>query len=171
MKNMMKKTIALLLVVFLIFISGCSLVDQAIDIVLPEESQDLKDFNDKGKPAKENKIDENGYFTSKEDVALYLNTYKKLPKNFITKKEASNLGWESNKANLWDVTDKKSIGGDRFGNREGRLPKAAGRQYYECDIDYDGGYRGAKRIVYSDDGLIYFTEDHYDNFTLLYGDE
>lgn len=64
-----------------------------------------------------------------------------------------------------------SIGGDRFGNREGLLPTAKGRKYYECDIDFDGTYRGAKRIVYSNDGLIYYTEDHYESFELLYGEE
>lgn len=119
----------------------------------------------------EDQIDEEGYYTSKEDVALYLYTYDKLPNNFIRKGEASELGWESNKGNLWDVTDKMSIGGDKFGNREGLLPKKDGRQYYECDIDYEGGYRGAERIVYSNDGLIYYTADHYDSFELLYGEE
>src|SRR5699024_9420732 len=116
-------------------------------------------------------IDEDGYYTSKEDVSLYIHTYNKLPKNYITKKEAKNLGWESREGNLWDVTDKKSIGGDKFGNREGKLPEKEGRQYYECDINYEGGHRGAERLVYSNDGLIYYTEDHYDSFTLLYGDE
>lgn len=114
-------------------------------------------------------ISETGYYTSKEEVALYIHTYDKLPDNFITKKEAMNLGWQSSKANLWEVSDKMSIGGDRFGNREQRLPEEKGRQYYEADIDYDGGYRGAKRVVYSKDGLIYYTDDHYESFTLLYG--
>lgn len=72
---------------------------------------------------------------------------------------------------MWDVTDKMSIGGDRFGNRENRLPIKAGRVYYECDINYKGGYRGPERLVYSNDGLIYYTGNHYDSFTLLYGDE
>ena len=64
-----------------------------------------------------------------------------------------------------------SIGGDRFGNREGLLPTKKGRKYYECDIDFDGGYRNGKRIVYSNDGLIYYTGDHYESFQLLYGEE
>lgn len=116
-------------------------------------------------------IEEDGHYTSKEDVALYIHTYDRLPKNFINKKEASNLGWKSSEGNLWDVTDEMSIGGDKFGNREKLLPIKDGRQYYECDINYEGGYRGAERIVYSNDGLIYYTEDHYESFTLLYGDE
>ena len=65
--------------------------------------------------------------------------------------------------------DFQSIGGDYFGNYEGVLPK--GKEYHECDIDTDGGYRGAKRIVFSDDGCIYYTEDHYETFELLYGEE
>lgn len=112
-------------------------------------------------------IAEDGYYTSPEDVAAYLRTYKHLPNNYITKSEAEKLGWDSSKGNLWEVTDKKSIGGDRFGNREGKLPKAEGRQYYECDVNYNGGFRGAERLVYSNDGLIYYTKDHYESFTLM----
>lgn len=116
-------------------------------------------------------LEEDGYYTSMEDVGLYIHTYGKLPNNYIKKSDAGDLGWKSSEGNLWDVTDKMSIGGDKFGNREKLLPIKEGRQYYECDINYEGGYRGAERIVYSDDGLIYYTEDHYESFTLLYGDE
>ena len=93
--------------------------------------------------------------------------YGHLPSNFITKSDAQALGWDSRQGNLWDVAPGMSIGGDVFGNREGLLPKAKGRTYYECDIDYEGGYRGSKRIVYSNDGLIYYTEDHYHTFECL----
>ena len=82
----------------------------------------------------------------------------------MTKEEAYDLGWNSKKGNLWEVAPKMCIGGDRFGNREGLLPKESGRQYFECDIDYNGGYRNEKRIIYSNDGLIYYTEDHYNSF-------
>lgn len=116
-------------------------------------------------------IDEDGEYTSRDDVAAYLHLYQHLPSNFITKKEAKALGWESQKGNLGEVAPGKSIGGDYFGNYEGILPEAEGREYHECDIDSDGGYRGAKRIIYSNDGLIYYTEDHYETFTLLYGEE
>ena len=111
------------------------------------------------------------HYSTKDEVALYLHIYGELPDNFITKNEASKLGWDSDKGNLWEVADGMSIGGDKFGNREGLLPKAKGRQYYECDINYNGGYRGAERIVYSNDGLIYYTNDHYESFTCLYGEE
>lgn len=113
-------------------------------------------------------IEESGYYTSKSDVSLYLHTFAHLPNNYITKDEAEAIGWDSNKGNLWEVSNKKSIGGDRFYNREGLLPIDENRIYYECDIDYEGGYRNAKRLVYSNDGFIYYTEDHYESFVLLY---
>ena len=116
-------------------------------------------------------IDENGTYTSKEEVAAYLHEYGHLPSNFITKKEAKKLGWVSNEGNLDEVAPGMSIGGDYFGNYEGILPETKGRDYYECDIDFDGTYRNAKRIVFSNDGLIYYTEDHYETFELLYGEE
>ena len=115
-------------------------------------------------------IDENGCYTTREDVALYIHTYGCLPDNFISKNEARDLGWEGGSVQRYK--EGAAIGGDKFGNREGILPKASGRQYYECDIDTDGkSSRGAKRIVFSNDGLIYYTEDHYETFILLYGEE
>lgn len=116
------------------------------------------------------KIKEDGSYNSKEDVSLYIYTYSHLPDNYITKKEAQALGW--NGGSLEPYAPGKSIGGDRFGNREGVLPKKSGRNYTECDIDTRGKKsRGAKRIVFSNDGLIYYTEDHYESFEILYGDE
>lgn len=113
-------------------------------------------------------LSENGTYSSKEEVAAYLHQYGHLPSNYLTKKEAQELGWVASAGNLWDVAPGMSIGGDQFGNREGLLPQ--GRKYYECDIDFDGTYRNAKRIVFSNDGLIYYTEDHYESFQLLYGE-
>jgi len=115
-------------------------------------------------------IDEDGWYYSAEDVGMYLYTYGHLPENFITKEEARDLGWEG--GSVEKFAPGYAIGGDKFGNREGILPKAKGRQYYECDIDTNGrNSRGAKRIVFSNDGLIYYTDDHYESFTLLYGEE
>lgn len=115
------------------------------------------------------KLDENGSYTHRDDVALYIYQYGKLPINFITKAEAKKLGWSS--GGLDNYAPGKCIGGDRFGNYEGILPKKSGRTYTECDIDTLGASsRGAKRIVFSNDGLIYYTEDHYNTFTLLYGE-
>ena len=128
----------------------------------PEETQE--------EPA----IPEDGSYTSAEDVALYIYTYGHLPDNYITKKEARKLGWE--KGGLEPYAPGKSIGGDRFGNYfgnyEGLLPEADGREYTECDIDTLGAKsRGAKRIVFSNDGLIFYTSDHYESFVLMYGEE
>lgn len=115
-------------------------------------------------------ITEDGVYTTKEDVALYIHTYGKLPSNFITKKEAEALGWTG--GSLEKYAPGKCIGGSRFGNYEGLLPTKKGRTYTECDIDTLGKKsRGAKRIVFSNDGLIYYTDDHYETFTLLYGEE
>lgn len=116
-------------------------------------------------------LDPDGYYSSEEEVALYLDTYGELPYNYVTKEEARELGWVASEGNLWEVTDDYLIGGDRFGNREGLLPEESGRQYFEADVNYEGGYRGPERLVYSNDGLIYYTDDHYDSFTLLYGED
>ena len=116
------------------------------------------------------KIEESGKYYDKDRVALYIHTYGKLPSNYVTKKEAEKAGWSG--GSVQKYIKGAAIGGDRFGNNEGLLPKKSGRQYYECDIDTDGkSSRGAKRIIYSNDGLIYYTGDHYESFTLLYGEE
>lgn len=113
-------------------------------------------------------IDQYGSYTTKEDVALYIHTYGCLPQNFITKDQARQAGW--NGGSLEPYCPGMCIGGDSFGNREGLLPKAQGRSWTECDINTLGAdSRGAERIVFSNDGLIYYTGDHYESFTLLYG--
>lgn len=110
-----------------------------------------------------------GYdYLKHEEVGLYLHVFRELPPNYVTKGEARDMGWDNSKSNLWEVTGGLSIGGDTFGNREGLLPEARGRQYYECDVNVTSSKRGVERIVFSDDGLIYFTEDHYESFDLLY---
>lgn len=123
------------------------------------------------KPSKPSgELDPDGSYTTKEDVGLYIHLYGRLPKNFITKSQAKKYGWKSGA--LEPYAPGYCIGGDTFKNREGLLPKAAGRTYKECDIDTLGsrGSRGSRRIVFSNDGLIYFTSDHYRSFTLLYGE-
>ena len=121
------------------------------------------------KPPEENVLPEDGSYTTKEDVALYLITYGHLPDNFVTKKEAEKAGWSG--GSLEKVLPGKCIGGDRFGNLEGKLPKASGRCWTECDINTLGKKsRGAERLVFSNDGLIYYTGDHYETFELVYGE-
>ena len=118
---------------------------------------------------KEAVIASDGSYTTKDDVALYIHTYGKLPSNFITKKEAKELGWEG--GSLEEYAPGCAIGGDTFGNYEGILPDDDSIIYTECDIDTVGAdERGAKRIVFSDTGNIYYTKDHYETFTQLYGD-
>ena len=112
-------------------------------------------------------VAEDAFLYSTADVTAYLQTYGELPDNFITRQEAYDLGWEPDEGNLWEVADGCCIGGDRFGNREGLLPEKTGRDWTEADINYSGGYRGAERIVFSDDGLIYYTDDHYDSFEYI----
>lgn len=115
-------------------------------------------------------VSEDGEYWTRDKVALYIHLFGHLPKNYITKNEAENLGWSG--GSLEPYAPGCSIGGGYFGNYEGLLPKKKGRKYYECDIDTRGKKsRGAKRIVFSNDGLIYYTDDHYESFTLLYGGE
>ena len=110
--------------------------------------------------------------TEPQAIVNYLATHDgKLPDNFITKAEAEALGWDSSRNYLSDVAPGKSIGGDRFGNYEGLLPKASGRQYHEADCYYTEGKRNAYRLVYSTDGLYFYTEDHYESFEQMYPEE
>lgn len=132
----------------------------------PSEDADTLSDDDASAP----QIDADGSYTTKDDVALYIHTYGHLPDNFITKKDAQALGRPG--GSLEPYAPGKCIGGSRFGNYEGLLPEADGRTYTEYDIDTLGAdSRGAKRIVFSNDGLIYYTEDHYKSFELLYGEE
>lgn len=173
---MRSKIVNLLLFFILVafIFSGCGSITKSLDNAVTEipnqtvvDDGNVNDENALDKTDKTN-IEENNIYSKPEEVAEYIHIFGKLPKNYITKKEAMELGWESSKGNLWDVTDKKSIGGDSFGNREGRLPKASGRKWYECDVNYNGGYRGGERIVFSNDGLIYYTDNHYETFKQLY---
>ena len=113
-------------------------------------------------------VAEDKYYSSKDEVAAYIHQFNHLPDNYITKTKAKKLGWEQQEGNLWDVLPGMSIGGGPFNNYDGKLPEEAGREYKECDIDYKGGARGGKRIVYSNDGLIFYTGDHYETFERLY---
>lgn len=194
----MKKTIRILCVimslVFALFAVGCSKRNDPesskFQSAVSDEEKGPEDIEDSSSQNSESsisestavsssstdteseaaQIDEDGSYTTKDDVALYIHVYGKLPKNFITKKEAQKLGWSG--GSLEEYAEGKCIGGDTFGNYEGLLPKKNGRSYTECDIDTLGkSSRGAKRIVFSNDGLIYYTDDHYESFTLLYGEE
>ena len=170
----MKRILSLLLLLTIAVLSftACSedLINDALDAALGllegEETGLTENAPDDGTP----KLDENGTYDDKDNVALYIHLYGKLPSNYITKEKAESLGWSGGSVERY--AEGKCIGGSRFGNYEGKLPKKSGRTYYECDIDTLGeSSRGAKRIVYSNDGLIYYTDDHYESFELLYGEE
>lgn len=167
--NMKRKLTALLLLLALLLsLTACGDAAQTIDTVqqAAQTVQEIEAAQEEETPD----IEEDGTYTTKEDVARYIHTYGHLPDNFITKKQAQALGWEG--GSLEPYAPGKCIGGSRFGNYEGTLPEKDGRTYTECDIDTLGAEkRGGKRIVFSNDGLIYYTEDHYETFELLYGEE
>lgn len=116
-------------------------------------------------------LSEDGQYDDKDNVALYIHLYGKLPSNYVTKKDAEALyGWQGGALDV--IAPGKAIGGSYYGNYEGLLPDADGREWTECDIGTIGQTkRGAERIVFSNDGLIYYTPDHYESFELLYGEE
>ena len=124
--------------------------------------------SDYGQSPSDATLTEDGWYKEPQEVADYLHIYGHLPNNFITKNEAKKLGWDNQSGNLDEVAPDMSIGGDLFGNREGLLPEKDGRKYYECDVNYEGGYRNGERIIYSNDGLIFYTADHYKSFEQLY---
>lgn len=102
--------------------------------------------------------------TNENTVISYLKANQKLPDYYITKSEARKLGWKPETGNLCKVLPGRAIGGDYFGNRENRLPKKPKRKYFEADINYDCGRRDAERLIFSNDGLIFITKDHYKTF-------
>ena len=145
-------------------------IQTAVPNVSAEISPDLTEVPEETSVPEAAVLNENGSYTTKEDVALYLHQYGHLPPNYITKKEAQALGWSG--GSLEPYAPGKCIGGSQFGNYEGLLPKSPGRTYTECDINTLGkSKRGAERIVFSNDGLIFYSGDHYESFELLYGEE
>lgn len=109
-------------------------------------------------------VKEDGHYTDVQNVADFIEAFDQLPDNYLTKEEAYDLGWEPEKGNLDQVAPGMSIGGDFFGNFENKLPDSPSRSYFEADINYQGGYRGPERLVFSDDGLYFYTKDHYETF-------
>ena len=190
----MKRILCIMLVLLTLFsLAGCALLrddggeqrsdfwTDDIDIQIVTQAPEKDQPSETGKseptaeaPAPDTKapepgltVTEDGVYDSKEEVALYIHLFRHLPSNYITKKEAEKLGWPGGE--LEPYAPGKCIGGSYFGNYEGQLPTAKGRSWTECDIDTLGAKkRGAKRIIFSNDGLIYYTEDHYEHFEQLY---
>lgn len=151
--NIMKKGIYSLLTIVLLFLG----IDNFADLDLEDQTLGQEQ---NGSPT----VVAGEAYRSAQDVADYLYYYEELPPNYITKKEARDLGWVASEGNLWDVAPNASIGGDSFGNFEGLLPEKEGRRYREADINYQGYYRSSERLVYSNDDLYFYTEDHYQSF-------
>lgn len=188
MRNALNKLIPLLLLLaLLITLTGCA-ASANLTLSPPETTSDTVVIPSRGTTVRDTTVEtttadptpspeptlpllpEDGAYTSRDDVALYIHLYGQLPDNFMTKDEARDYGWQSGSLEL--IFPGMRIGGDRFGNYEGLLPEAPGRTYWECDIvAAEESSRGARRIVFSNDGLIFYTDDHYESFTQLYGDD
>lgn len=129
-----------------------------------EAPDDLQSYESERDTANDNLPIQGEYYYDLVNVVLYLEIYDELPPNYITKNEAQRLGWEGGSVEKYK--EGAAIGGDSFGNREGLLPKADGRSYTECDIDTNGySSRGSRRLVFSNDGLYFYTSDHYESFS------
>ncbi len=163
----MKKLLSVLLVlVMLTSLVGCGLLDNFTTAPFLEDPTSSSTAKPTTAPDSD-KLDPDKFYYSKEDVALFIHQYGRLPVNFVTKSQAKNQFGSNYKA----MAAGYRIGGDTFQNREGLLPKKSGRTYTECDILPPGEtQRNALRIVFSNDGLVYYTSDHYASFTLLYGE-
>ena len=123
---------------------------------------------EEGEEASQLLVEEDGEYLDAESVAYYLAAFGHLPSNYLTRSEARGMGWVSAEGNLWDVAPGTAIGGDVFQNREGRLPEG---EYRECDVNYQGGFRGEERLVYDELGHVYYTGDSFKTFECWYGGE
>ena len=175
----MKRLLGIWLILFMLVMTACGGYEavapetvQGYESTAPETEQIHASEVEETTSETEDSVEDTGnddlpiygeYYYDLENVVLYLELYDELPPNYITKKEAQSLGWEGGSVEKYQ--EGAAIGGDRFGNREGLLPEADGRRYTECDIDTDGANsRGAKRLVFSNDGLYFYTSDHYETF-------
>ena len=123
--------------------------------------KEKSDFSTKNNNNSSNQIDE---LTNDEIVVKYLKEHGELPDYYITKSEAKSLGWVPSKGNLCEVAPGRAIGGDIWTNRQKSLPTKSGRKYFEADLNYHCGNRNADRVVFSNDGLVFVTFDHYRSF-------
>ena len=154
MRKICKRTLSLYLILLMLFMTACGRYEAPAPETSPVYEADVT----------ANLPTYGNYYYDLTNVVLYLEVYDELPPNYITKSEARALGWEG--GSVEEYKEGAAIGGDSFGNREGLLPEADGRSYTECDIDTDGyGSRGSRRLVFSDDGLYFYTADHYETFS------
>ena len=146
---MNKKTILVLTIIILLFLMGSA-------------SAGFFDFLRGGSTSSDVVVVEDGEYCTVDEVAAYIKEFHKLPSNYITKKQAQDLGWHGGP--LKNYAPGKSIGGDTFTNRQHVLPDSD-YKYIECDINANGTSRGAERIVYNTGNFkVYYTDDHYNTF-------
>lgn len=158
------KSVLFALLSCLLLLTGCGLNESGLATPSQSQSQSQSQPQSQSETQSPKSPAATAKLTTFEGVAEYIRVHHELPGNFITKAEAKKLGWDPQGGNLQDVAPGKSIGGDVFQNREKKLPSKKGRIWYEADINYKSGHRGKDRILFSSDGLIYKTEDHYETF-------
>ena len=93
----------------------------------------------------------------------HIKNVNKLPDNYITKEELKSFHWKRGKAPS-NYAPGKIVGGNIYKNDDLHLPHEMKRIWYEADINYVQGKRNSQRLVYSDDGLIFVTYNHYQTF-------
>lgn len=166
----MQKKSSIIIIILLLVITGILLYTtfslkndkNSKQVVFTQSEQPLQHVADKNdQKGHDISIDQ---LTSETTVVSYVKRNGQLPDYYITKNDARNKGWKASERNLCDVLPGHAIGGDTFTNRERRLPIKKGRKYYEADLNYNCGERNAHRLIYSNDGLIYVTYDHYHTF-------
>jgi len=161
--KIIKIIFVLLLIAGVIYgLKSCGIIGGQKDEPTTSAEQSYEDYSDDEDDFSSD-IDEDGEYTSAYDVAEYIHTYHKLPTNYVKEEKAKAKGWKTNEC---PADYGIMIGGRKFKNHEKLLPE--GETYYECDVDYDGNSRGEKRLVYTKDGTVYYTSDHYESFTQLY---
>ena len=100
---------------------------------------------------------------------FWLTYFNKLPDYYVTEEEAYNIGWIRGKSPAKFIPGKMLTMGI-YNNSNGHLPQAAGRIWYEADINYYEGRRNGHRVLWSNDGLIFVTYDHYATFYEIIGE-
>jgi guanyl-specific ribonuclease Sa len=114
------------------------------------------------KSSNQNSTGDISQITKAEVVIEFVKVNHQLPDFYLTKNKAKKLGWIPSKANLCEVLPGRAIGGDHFSNREKQLPE--GEQYFEADVNFSCGSRNADRIIFTKNGDVYLSTDHYKSF-------
>ncbi len=93
----------------------------------------------------------------------WLRHYGQLPDNYHSESDLRALGWKQGDSPVKFAPEKMVTRGE-YENMNGHLPDAPGRVWYEADINYYSGKRNGHRILWSNDGLLFVTYDHYRTF-------